>query len=320
MGKLYKRGDTYWGYWSPERGKYIRESLRTADRDVARQRLKQRELGVAKETHPAPNQAPPTGTRLADALSTFLATVKNDNTRAFYEQRGRHLERVFGLDRLVATIVRDEVDDFIELREQEGAHTSTVYKELVCLRGVLRCAKLPETAVPSYNAKYVPRKRYLTKQRFEAIAKRLTTHRADWLRIACYTGMRDSEVEAASPAWIDWNLEVINVGGTKTEGSRRVVPIAADEALRAALKRLPVERWDNVRRDLSRAARSAGVIEKKQWLTPNDLRRTFASWMIQAGVAPFVVARLLGHKSTRMVETVYGQLGLETLRAAVAKI
>lgn len=327
MGRLYKRGDTYWGYWSPAKGQYVRESLRTADREVAKQRLRQRELGVTKEADRAANEAkaPVVGTQLAPAMTAFLATVKNERTKAFYEQRGRHLERVFGPSRLVATICRDEVDDYIETREGEGAHTNTVYKELCCLRGCLRVAKLDEKVVPTYKAGYVPRKRYLTKEAYAKILVRLERHRADWFAIACYAGLRDAEVEQAQPSWLDWNLGVINVGGPelarlKTTGSRRVVPFAEDDRFRQALQRLPVEPWDNVRRDLSRAARSAGIIGKDEWLTPNDLRRTFASWLIQAGVPPFVVARLLGHKSTRMVETVYGQLGLETLRAAIGRI
>ena len=40
--------------------------------------------------------------------------------------------------------------------------------------------------------------------------------------------------------------------------------------------------------------------------TPNDLRRTFASWLKQSGQDSLVVARLMGHTSTRMVELVYG--------------
>ena len=43
-------------------------------------------------------------------------------------------------------------------------------------------------------------------------------------------------------------------------------------------------------------------------MTPNDLRRTFASWLKQAGTDSLTVARLLGHSSTAMVDKVYGRL------------
>ncbi|MBE7450046.1 MAG: tyrosine-type recombinase/integrase [Kofleriaceae bacterium] len=43
-------------------------------------------------------------------------------------------------------------------------------------------------------------------------------------------------------------------------------------------------------------------------VSPNDLRRTYASWLVNAGVPLQQVARLLGHKSTRMVDLVCGKL------------
>ena len=55
-------------------------------------------------------------------------------------------------------------------------------------------------------------------------------------------------------------------------------------------------------------------------MSPNDLRRTFASWLEQRGEDSLVVARLLGHKSTAMVERVYGHLGDEQYRRAVERL
>jgi hypothetical protein len=55
-------------------------------------------------------------------------------------------------------------------------------------------------------------------------------------------------------------------------------------------------------------------------ISPNDLRRTFASWLKQAGVDSMVVAKLLGHTTSRMVELVYGHLNDATTRAAITKL
>jgi len=62
--------------------------------------------------------------------------------------------------------------------------------------------------------------------------------------------------------------------------------------------------------------RSVGVLR----VSPNDLRRTCATWMKQEGVDSAVVAKLLGHTSSRMVYLVYGQLANETLARAVADL
>jgi hypothetical protein len=69
----------------------------------------------------------------------------------------------------------------------------------------------------------------------------------------------------------------------------------------------------NVGRDLPAACKRAGISRA----TPNDLRRTHATWLKQDGMDSAVVARLLGHRSTKMVDLVYGKLDEETLRRAV---
>jgi integrase len=56
------------------------------------------------------------------------------------------------------------------------------------------------------------------------------------------------------------------------------------------------------------------------FVSPNDLRRTFASWLVQNGVPLLTVATLLGHSSTRMVEKVYGRLSAKNMDDAIAAL
>ncbi|MDF1565862.1 MAG: tyrosine-type recombinase/integrase [Deltaproteobacteria bacterium] len=72
----------------------------------------------------------------------------------------------------------------------------------------------------------------------------------------------------------------------------------------------------NVRIDLQAACAAAGVPR----VSPNDLRRTCASWMVQGGVSNPKVAAWLGHTSTQMVDKVYGHLDLESLREAAGAV
>ncbi len=74
--------------------------------------------------------------------------------------------------------------------------------------------------------------------------------------------------------------------------------------------------WGKVNRDLKAACKRAGI----DAVSPNDLRRTFASWLLQAGVTSSVVAALLGHTTTTLVDLTYGRLDQGTLRDAVGKI
>ena len=119
------------------------------------------------------------------------------------------------------------------------------------------------------------------------------------------------------------DLGTVTIRGTKTDKSDRVVPVLSltRPFLAAALAwgehagRL-VQRWTNVGRDLPGLLVGLGY----QRATPNDLRRTFASWLVQNGVDLFTVSKLMGHNSTRMVERVYGKLTPENMAAAVAAV
>lgn len=53
-------------------------------------------------------------------------------------------------------------------------------------------------------------------------------------------------------------------------------------------------------------------------VTPNDLRRTFGSLLVQGGTPLADVARMMGHKGTEMVFKVYGKDTPESLAARVA--
>jgi hypothetical protein len=49
------------------------------------------------------------------------------------------------------------------------------------------------------------------------------------------------------------------------------------------------------------------------YCTANDLRRTFAQWMRQAGAPLELVAPMMGHATTKMLELVYGRLDAASL-------
>jgi integrase len=157
----------------------------------------------------------------------------------------------------------------------------------------------------AFRVKYVPRDRFLTPKDFVKLKRELSPARQLWVMVAVYTGGRLSEIEGLE--WSDVDLLAgMLLRGTKTKKSRRWVPVPA--ALARELARVNersgpvVGAWGNVRRDLEAACVKADI----QVVTPNDLRRTYASWMKNASVDSAVVAKLLGQTSTRMVDLVYG--------------
>jgi integrase len=167
---------------------------------------------------------------------------------------------------------------------------------------------------------YVPRDRWLTEVEYLALLDALPDHRRDYVRVAVYTGARKSELERLTWAEVDLKGGWIRIPGKKTERARRHIPIEAP--LRRALETMPHRKgpllalWGDIGHELPEAAIRAGM----RPVTTNDLRRTFTSWALQNGANPFEVARLLGHASTKMVETVYGHLAARNLVRVVRRL
>lgn len=180
--------------------------------------------------------------------------------------------------------------------------------------------------------------------------------RRDYVAAYCHLGVRKSELFDVLPG--DYNAErrELRVRGTKTEGADRqvsvndeIAPVLArrcdpsaytaahlkelralvekkseEDGLTAAeaeqLRKLPKPFPDwtdgNCTRDLAAACKRAGIDK----VSPNDLRRTFCSWLCQLGVPERVCAELMGHKSTVMVRAVYGHLDRAGMAAAVSRL
>jgi integrase len=326
MGRIYKRGRTWWGDWETQ-GERHRESLRTRDRAVALERLREREL--------APPHHAAHGKTLGTALTYLLETVyagRAEGTLHCYRTKARHLARLIGADTPCAAIARPRVVQYRATRIAEGAAETTIAKEMIVLRLALREAGI-EGVVPRTSAQSEPRTRHLAYDDALALLEELAPPRRVWLMVAVYVGPRASELERLEWSDIDMRRGWIKLRGRKTAGAFRPVPIAP--ALRPWLEAWaedaedgPVlEPWENYRRDLARAVERAssrvgtariGVRYTKA--TANDLRRTFASWLVQQGVSTLAVAHLLGHSSTRMVERVYGKLTPAVYEDAVSRL
>ncbi len=343
MGTIYQRkpGGTFYGYWTDTKNRHKRQSLRTKDQQVARARLRQLEL---VSTDPAAHSRH----TLRAAIGNLLEVVSHGNAAATwkaYRQKGENLIDGLG-DVEVSTLAKADVMAYVRMRTARGAAAGTVHKELVVLRRALAEARErslwagdPRHVVPSIKVRYEPRERWLDARNgarllgeLERPARRL------WAALAMLAGLRLSEIELLKWEHVDLAAKRLRVPGRKTAGAWRIVPIAPDleRLLKSAAKRKGervVAKWPNVRRDMAAAIErlnkaDAATAKKRgrkpptklQPVSPNDLRRTFASWLKQQGMDSLVVARLLGHSSTAMVDKVYGRLAESNFTAAIGAL
>lgn len=278
----------------------------------------------ADETAHAPAYA------VGHALEDFIARGCIDNapeTLRCYRQRAGHLLRRLG-ELPVSDLQLDTVQEYINARLVEGAARETVRKELCVFRRTLDLANrrghrtLPlDEILPRFKTRYVPRKVWLAVEEFEALLCKLNARHKLWVLVAVYTGARFSEVERLDWQDVDFRTGRLRIRGTKgkAEADRFVglhPRLAEALAARRRVRGPVVQPWRNVRRDLPRACVRAGV----KRVVPNDLRRTFASWLVQRGETSYVVSQLLGHTSSVMVERVYGRLSDATLQSAINKL
>lgn len=346
MARTYQRrpGGTYYADFTTATGKRVKRSLRTRDKAVATARARAAELG----TDAAPRRKAQT---LIEAIDGMIAGMHSraEPTKDMYRQKGKRLLKSLG-NPDVRAIDAAMLDRYIVRRRGDdpahgGASDHTIQKELITVRRALKHAIKHKTlntmpAWPEFSANYEPRTTWLTPDQFERMCAELAPDRARWASLAALAGMRAGEVERT-----DWKLHVdmtrnrLRVPGTKTAASKRKVPILP--ALRAKLEITPeperrgrvVKHWGNVRRDLraaveianARAASRAADLgieqpEPMPFVSPNDLRRTFASWLVQHGADILTVSKMMGHTSTRMLEKVYGQLTDENMDRAIARI
>jgi integrase len=308
MAKLYKRGEKY--YADLRAVGLGRVSLKTGNRKVAEARMRELELGT---TSAAVEHEP-----LAIVIDRAIR-LKKPGTRDFYQSKAAALFRWFEPTMNAHSIERDQVEQYIAERLEE-VKRHTVQKELVLLRQALKRIDRAHV-VPPFSADYKPRERYLTRTEFKRLITAAAPSRRIWIALAVHQGANAGEIRRLE--WKHVNLEDgwITIPGNKRDTRQRTIPITAD--MRPWLEQADpdeplVPSWihGNRYRDMKRFCERAQI----EYTNFDDLRRTFASWLKQEGVDSLTVAQLMGHRSTTMVDKVYGKLDADSLLAAVRKL
>lgn len=286
-----------------------------------------------------PDPARENTTSLGEALELLIAHMqelvgagrRSPGTKSMHRDKAGHLKRVFEIDDAgdhipfrLSGLTAAHVDSFIAKRRAEGAKENTIAKELVTLGCTLKLAKrrglwagdttavLPTRFAPEYK----PGTRWLTPVELKGLLAHLPPDHAARTAFAIATSANRGECFRAQRA--DISTADVHVRGTKRTSRLRTVPLVTDWQRRLLVIAQKFAQGSNGKlfaydagfhNALLKACEDAGVAP----CTSNDLRRTFCHWMRQSRIPRDLVAAMMGHGSTAMVDKVYGKLTAEEI-------
>lgn len=327
----HKRPDSPYFYghvYGPTGATEVR-SLRVEDPKAADAILREWERELADPAYAASKAS-----SLERAIKDFLDFYESEarvgkkakDTSAYYAKKLGTVARILGPGAsLHMTATPGSVDSYIKARREEKAGEHTIKKELDAWKAVLRRAKRMGqwpgdlgAVFPRFESTYEPRDRTLSEDEVYALlALAPSDDTAAQIAFAVATSAELGCIKRAQRE--DVVEDYVLLRGTKRKLRWRTVPVVTpwqkgllDFALRNARGEAPFlfASTEGLRNELRRRTAAFGVAGA----SPNDLRRTFAVFMREAGFPLELIAPLMGHANTRMLEAVYGRLTPEQLR------
>ena len=253
-------------------------------------------------------------------------TMKVDTFNSYYK---KHISGYFG-PRVIASITRREVEDFIAMLYGKGLSTGSIYQVVSLLRGIVSKAsdwgKFKGENV-FRNAPVRPldnqRTRYLTRDEAQRLLSELAQredpfwHAASVLSLSC--GLRLGEITKLIRSDIDFERGTLYIRNPKNGHSRHAyfTPSVASvlERYRSLLPHeslfpcLRPHKRDSVKlcshtfaRTIEKLGFNKGITDRRQKVVFHTLRHTYASWLAAGGVPLQLIADMLGHRSIQMTQ------------------
>jgi integrase len=335
-GSLYRRGRIWWMAYVVD-GRQRCESSGTTNRRLAQKILNLRLAEIIEGRFRLPKTNAP---RFEQFSQEFLNSIRHENTKKRYSSSVVSLLVHFGDSRL-SDVNPERIEEFKEARLADRVRAATVNRDLAVLRRMLKIAQKKRliNATPFREVEMLEERKERRQPHILTFdeEKRLLATAADHIRVLATlileTGLRSGK-EALALKWedIDFLNETIRVRQSKTLAGQRIVPMSS----RCTAELL---RWQglfgpnfseyvfpkpghsethlrDVRVAWANALSAAGL--KQFWIY--DLRHTFCSRVIQAGVSHIFVAQIMGHSSSSSILQTYAKAIDEYKRSAISKL
>lgn len=304
---IIKRGSTWWIDFTTPRGKRIRCSAQTEDRQQAQElhdKLRAeawRQLKLKEKPSYTWDEA---ALRWLDEKS-HKKSLRDDESRLIWLQSFLRGEKLSEIDRTL-------IDRIILEKKKEQSSPATVNRYLALVRAILKKAVkwgMVEN-VPSVQLLQEPKRRirWLTREEANRLLRTLPEHQAELARFALATGLRQGNILTLEWAQIDLQRAICWIHPDQAKGGKGIgVPLntEAQSVLKRQAgkheRRVFVYEGKPINQVNTLAWRKALVkagIENFRW---HDLRHTWASWHVQEGTPIHVLQELGGWESSEMV-------------------
>jgi integrase len=223
-------------------------------------------------------------------------------------------------------VARGEIAAYVSSRV--GVTDATIRRDLACLQSMFTRAIgwgwITGNPVAAYDRKGLKeaerRQRYLSPTEVQKLADTAPSWLKPIIMIAAGTGMRLGEILALRWADIDFEKSEIAVRESKSGQPRRVPTSPSVSAqFPAQGQGFVFQRSGGRPLDVPMVSNAFQQARKASGIAPatfHDLRHTFASWAVQAGMDLYRVGKILGHKGPQTTQR-YAHLRTADLREIV---
>lgn len=230
---------------------------------------------------------------------------------------------------------------WLDCAENEKVFESTLQRELRFFSSAINFVRiehdrpdLPNPVVRLGLGVSASRVRWISRQEAEGLISAASTfarrpHLPNFVKLALHTGCRKNELLKLEWSRVDFERRVLQLEPENTKNrKRRVVPLNDEAAETLLAQREWVrcyapnargvfavasgDRLATIQKGFRAACERAGIDNFRI----HDLRHTFASWLVMAGVPLYTVKDLLGHSSITVTER-YAHLAPHVGRSAV---
>ncbi|WP_305044511.1 tyrosine-type recombinase/integrase [Geoalkalibacter sp.] len=340
---IYRRGKVWWITYQGLDGKQHFESSGSQLKADAEYLLACRRKAIGEGTAPPVTGRRAMNTTFAELADRYLEFVAGQKAVAAKRIFIRELKNEFGAVKLnaltLSAVETWQARLLTQPRPGRAANTTrgplsvaSVNRHLACLKHMLTKAHEwdligRDAADRLCRAKLKKeenrRSRFLSLPEIHELIAAAEGHLKPVLVFALNTGCRKGEILGLTWDRVDLKHGFIHLDKTKS-GHGRDIPINATlrECLKGLVRRLDTNlvfynpatggRWHDLKRSFATACRRAKIHD----FHFHDLRHTFASHLVMAGVDLTTVSRLLGHASLTMTLR-YSHLAPDHLKGAV---